>query len=671
VEIHSALSAPFAVKKIIGCELSSPITPPTNTTMKKHLTLALTLLTLICSSAQAQLPSYLPADGLVGWWPFNGNANDESGNGNDGDIQNGLLFTSDRNNISNSALDFDGNDDQVVINHSSSLSPINFVTAGFWVNPSFYEDGKTILEKGSHVNLFQRSYGFYGPQNNGKISFFVSSGNTELAVSSISNIELNQWTYIVGVFNGSSIKIYVNGTLEAEQLLFGNINQNTEPLLFGSQRYYAFSDYWFNGLIDDIAIYNRALTEQEIQNLYAGTSPAACLDLPANLQDGLVGYWPFCGNANDESGNGNNGTVNGATLAEDRFGNAGSAYSFDGVDDYITANASTALDASSYSEITLSAWVNTAEFSPTGSASKIITHTSIDDPNVQQYALSVQHDSALYFLAGTGQFEANGINVSSPVLFTNQWQHVIMTYDGESVSFYVNGILVFTKLENDNFPTSPTGAMVFSSIQSSQYNRLYNGLLDDITIYNRALSPEEITQLYAVQSTGDPTAGGGNVTTGPLSNVPRGISYQAVARDAQGQAIVSSPVNVRFTLHQGTPTGTTEYSETHALTTNEIGLFHTFFGAGTAITSAFDSIVWSNTTKFLQVEIDLGNGYVDMGTQQLMSVPYAYRANEAAAAGTIRNAALPIYPDNAAALAGGLVAGEMYRTAGGDLKIVF
>jgi hypothetical protein len=51
-----------------------------------------------------------------------------------------------------------------------------------------------------------------------------------------------------------------------------------------------------------------------------------------------VGYWPFCGNANDESGNGNDGAVNGATLAEDRFGNAGSAYSFDGLDDYIIAN---------------------------------------------------------------------------------------------------------------------------------------------------------------------------------------------------------------------------------------------------------------------------------------------------------------------------------------------
>jgi hypothetical protein len=58
-------------------------------------------------------------------------------------------------------------------------------------------------------------------------------------------------------------------------------------------------------------------------------------ELPINLQNGLVGYWPFCGNANDESGNGNNGTVNGATLTTDSFGNANTAYSFNGLTDYI------------------------------------------------------------------------------------------------------------------------------------------------------------------------------------------------------------------------------------------------------------------------------------------------------------------------------------------------
>jgi hypothetical protein len=248
------------------------------------------------------------------------------------------------------------------------------------------------------------------------------------------------------------------------------------------------------------------------------------------------------------------------------------------------------------------------------------------------------------------------------------WNHVCFSIGNDSVWTYLNGILDNVAFRNQVYPVSPDFAL--GRMNHPSYDS-FNGNVDDLIIYNRALTPEEVTQLYAVQSTGDPTAGSGNVTTGPLSNVPRGISYQAVARDAQGQAIASSSVNVRFTLHEGSPTGTSEYSETHSLTTNEIGLFHTYFGSGVAITSAFDSIVWSNTTKFLQVEIDLGSGYVDMGTQQLMSVPYAYRANEAAAAGTIRNNALPIFADNAAALAGGLLAGEMYRTAAGDLKIVY
>lgn len=82
--------------------------------------------------------------------------------------------------------------------------------------------------------------------------------------------------------------------------------------------------------------------------------------VPSN---GLVGWWPFNGNANDESGNGNNGTVNGATLTSDRFGNAGKAYSFDGVDDVIIVQDDTTLQIRT-GEITISVWalLNTSSF---------------------------------------------------------------------------------------------------------------------------------------------------------------------------------------------------------------------------------------------------------------------------------------------------------------------
>jgi hypothetical protein len=95
----------------------------------------------------------------------------------------------------------------------------------------------------------------------------------------------------------------------------------------------------------------------------------------------------------------------------------------------------------------------------------------------------------------------------------------------------------------------------------------------------------------------------------------------------------NAAVTTRFTLHQTTADGAVEYQETHAVTTNAQGLMSTVLGQGTAVQNTFAAINWANTTKFLQVEVDLGNGYLDLGTQQLMSVPYAmYAANGPAGA---------------------------------------
>ncbi len=98
---------------------------------------------------------------------------------------------------------------------------------------------------------------------------------------------------------------------------------------------------------------------------------------------------------------------------------------------------------------------------------------------------------------------------------------------------------------------------------------------------------------------------------------PPGIPYQAIARNANGTPYVNSTLTVRFSLHEQTATGTLSYAETKSLQTNDLGLFSTTFGSGTPITGTFAGINWSQTTKFLQVEINLGSAWVDMGTQQL------------------------------------------------------
>jgi hypothetical protein len=114
------------------------------------------------------------------------------------------------------------------------------------------------------------------------------------------------------------------------------------------------------------------------------------------------------------------------------------------------------------------------------------------------------------------------------------------------------------------------------------------------------------------------------------STSPPGIPYQAIARNANGTPYVNANLTVRFSLHEQTATGTVSYAETKSLQTNDLGLFSTIFGSGTPIAGTFAGINWAQTTKFLQVEINLGSAWVDMGTQQLMSVPYAMYAGSSA-----------------------------------------
>lgn len=108
-----------------------------------------------------------------------------------------------------------------------------------------------------------------------------------------------------------------------------------------------------------------------------------------------------------------------------------------------------------------------------------------------------------------------------------------------------------------------------------------------------------------------------------FAQVPQGIPYQAMIRNSDGSALMNTNVTVRFTLHQNTTTGAVEYQETQALVTNAFGLINAVFGQGTAVQGTFAAINWSNAAKFIQVEANDGNGYVDMGTKPMLSVSYA------------------------------------------------
>ncbi len=196
-----------------------------------------------------------------------------------------------------------------------------------------------------------------------------------------------------------------------------------------------------------------------------------------------------------------------------------------------------------------------------------------------------------------------------------------------------------------------------------------DGKLDDICIWNRALTTTEVQQLYATQSGNTASNSNSNSSTSSsINNLPKGISYQAIARDSAGIPLSNANVEVRFTLRDSSITGPVVYKEVHTLTTNQFGLFTTAIGSGTAQTGDYNTINWMGPAKYLDVEIKQGANYLLMGSQQLLAVPYA---NAAISAGKIKNAQVPVYTDNTAALAGGLQVGDMYRTPSGALMIVY
>ena len=228
------------------------------------------------TATMAQVPNYVPTNGLVGWWPFNGNANDESGNNNNGTV-NGATLTSDRFGNSGKAYSFDGisNHIRVSDNNSSSLDLVQDYTMSAWVNLTAHAYSPCIITKhlGNIDNLGTYTYllssqPYYILQQ--ATPHFDNSTQTTVP----SSYQLNQWYYLSCTYNKTqqSLIHYINGIAVDTINVLYDIQNTSIDLLFGASFVWDMNslDYFWKGKLDDIGIWNRALTQQEITDLYNG-----------------------------------------------------------------------------------------------------------------------------------------------------------------------------------------------------------------------------------------------------------------------------------------------------------------------------------------------------------------------------------------------------------------
>jgi len=244
-------------------------------------TLILLFSVLFTTMSFSQVPSYVPANGLVGYWPFNGNANDESGNGIHG-TNNGASLTNDRTGNASSAYEFFGSNWI-----ECAYNPIlNVGTGSFTISCWATKVGGNTFQHfvtRNEITSYPNATASYALRYEVSGVVMYSSGNPSLSNGSIATsalLNLSNWNYFVGVYNSvnATISIYVNGVLSISAPIASNPQSynNNGGLFFGVEHptvSLPSGPNFLTGKLDDIGIWNRALTDCEIQNLYSSTNP--------------------------------------------------------------------------------------------------------------------------------------------------------------------------------------------------------------------------------------------------------------------------------------------------------------------------------------------------------------------------------------------------------------
>jgi hypothetical protein len=240
--------------------------------MKKHILILSTA--FLCINAFAQIPNYVPTNGLVGYWPFNGNANDESGNGNNGTV-NGATLTADRFGVANKAFSFDGATSYIEVLDDNSLD-VTSVSVSCWINPNDF--GSVSQNHQGHIfskreasgwgNSFQMAVTTTTPNNGIWANFTIGSNNWVFYDPSVNPLQVNSWMFVTYTHDSNEAKLYINGELKNSLTILGGLSSNNLPLWFGARPNAGGNSQFYDGKIDDISIWNRALTQCEIQDLY-------------------------------------------------------------------------------------------------------------------------------------------------------------------------------------------------------------------------------------------------------------------------------------------------------------------------------------------------------------------------------------------------------------------
>ncbi len=435
---------------------------------------------------------------LVGYYPFNGNAYDTSGFDNHGVVY-GAELTSDRFGRVDSAYYFTGDSSYIEVDYDSSFSFRSGFTFSVWAK------GTSSTFDLAGLIAVGRGYPFFLGIDEGDRLFLraAASDTTKAEITVHTSTDPLEWNHYVGVYKPSEyIRLYKNGVLEGEETVDvpDSLESYNEPIEIGRRVDSGNSSkfYYFHGELDDIRIYNYAFSDSVIHELYKEGGWPLSEDSTEIFPDTLVAWYPFSGSAIDSSSFDNHGVVEGATLTHDRFGNPESAYYFDGIDDYIEIpNA----DQYETDAMTINFWFRKEGYQLDyyeGVYVEGLLWKAFDTSIERDFSFSIGDEFApfdVYNTIGnnTGSLLPNRID---QVIQPNKWYHIAGVIDSTRSSLYLNGELMQTVLNDSVIIHTEAPISVGKASSSSVYTRYFQGIIDDIKIYNYALSDSAVQELY-------------------------------------------------------------------------------------------------------------------------------------------------------------------------------
>jgi hypothetical protein len=428
--------------------------------------------------------------GLLGHWKLDGNFKDATPYGRNGTAS-GVSFGADRKAKAASAVNLTGSTCVSI----PSFNVANQITLSIWMNPTQVTVGKKLLGKHSGAADIQGTLGL----NGNKPWFELTTGGVyRSTVVSPNPVSAGVWTLVTGTYDGSSMKLYVNGALVYTEAASGAIATNALPWNIGSTNW-CNPGANFSGLLDDARIYNRALSAAEVSALFRTYDGVAKL---GSGEKNLVGWWKLDGNGKDSSPYGNNATsITNATPVADRKGTAAGAYNFSGVgSNGFQVSNSSSLQPSD--KLSISAWVRY------GTGSMGIYQMILSKANGSfGYELNKSSSNALRFEPTCADGTSHRFNEAAGSLSTTGvWYHVAATFDATTGDgqLFVNGQPRTVSYIDARAPCVGgfgvnTGPLTLGS-RSWTGSPNMTGDLDDVRLYTRVLSAAEVAAQYRAYS---------------------------------------------------------------------------------------------------------------------------------------------------------------------------